>query len=115
MDYMPFNPDALANWAEAEERSARLRAERAHAMTPPQSPYYSSDSDYTVLSFPPPENFQPPNTNLDYEPTTHASVVTRRGSRTSDDALAVSSAPMRAKKRVTCKGRHHPTIVASGR
>lgn len=66
-DYMPFDPDALANWAEAELRCERLRAERAHAITPPLSPHrdYSPDSDYSTLSYPFPYDLQPSNKDFD--------------------------------------------------
>ena len=106
-DFMPFEPDALANWAAAEERCDRLRAERVHAMTPPLSPYidYSSDSDYTIISYPPPHNLRPSNKNFDPKINYSAS----------NNAL-VSSAPMRAQeKKAPCQKRQLPTATASGR
>ncbi|MCJ1242888.1 hypothetical protein MMC30_000084 [Trapelia coarctata] len=113
MDYMPFDPDALANWAAAEKRSARLKAERAHAITPPLSPEYSSDSDYTILSFPPPRNFQSPDNP---KPITHTVDVATASSLTSNDAWTLLSPPMRVQKKSTTREKkQRSTTIASGR
>jgi len=113
MDYMPFDPDALANWAQAEKRSARLEAERAHAITPPQSPEYSSDSDYTILSFPPPRNFQPLGQTFYPKQTIHTVDVATASSFMLNNASKASPPPTQAqKKRIARKKKQGSTIRA---